>query len=369
MKKQLYRWHTIAALIACIPLFVVSVTGSLLVFKPELDRLLMPEFEVIHETAGQRLSLDTLRQTIASQWPNYELASWELFDDGVQADRLYLVKRGTSDWFKAHVNPYQGVTLSEPTPIKTYFMDWLLDLHYTFLLHEVGLLFAGFISIVLCFLGISGLLLYRNIYANFFTLRWHKRAQIWSIDLHKMVGVISSPVLLILGATGAYWNITGYLHELEEHADGAEHYVIQDTLWNQELSLAAMQQQSQLEIDGFTPTYLVFPFEPERPFTFWGYVNDKSSFTSDYSSTVRFDAQSGDVTNTYSSRDAKLQHAVVDSFRNLHFGTFAGLTSRILWCVLGLAPVLLAITGVSVWWGRKRKKAKAAKKRAKLNSD
>lgn len=42
----------------------------------------------------------------------------------------------------------------------------------------------------------------------------------------------------------------------------------------------------------------------------------------------------------------------------LHFGTFAGKTFadtpvKILWCVVGIAPVVLLITGVIMWWNRK----------------
>jgi uncharacterized iron-regulated membrane protein len=47
----------------------------------------------------------------------------------------------------------------------------------------------------------------------------------------------------------------------------------------------------------------------------------------------------------------------------VHFGTFAGRTSadvpiKIIWCILGFAPVLLFLTGVIMWWNRVlRKKA------------
>jgi uncharacterized iron-regulated membrane protein len=36
----------------------------------------------------------------------------------------------------------------------------------------------------------------------------------------------------------------------------------------------------------------------------------------------------------------------------LHFGRFGGLTSRILWTVLGLVPAVLFVTGAVLWWTR-----------------
>ena len=50
-----------------------------------------------------------------------------------------------------------------------------------------------------------------------------------------------------------------------------------------------------------------------------------------------------------------------DSFRKLHFGYFLGLPSKILWCILGLSPVILACTGLYLYWFRRRKKLTRAK--------
>jgi len=41
----------------------------------------------------------------------------------------------------------------------------------------------------------------------------------------------------------------------------------------------------------------------------------------------------------------------------IHFGTFAGrspatLPIKVIWCVVGLAPILLFVTGVIMWWNR-----------------
>jgi uncharacterized iron-regulated membrane protein len=43
MRKKLYKWHSIGALFAMLPLLLISLTGSILVFKVELDTFLMPD--------------------------------------------------------------------------------------------------------------------------------------------------------------------------------------------------------------------------------------------------------------------------------------------------------------------------------------
>lgn len=52
---------------------------------------------------------------------------------------------------------------------------------------------------------------------------------------------------------------------------------------------------------------------------------------------------------------------LLDGLTRLHFGRFNGLTEA-LWTILGLAPALLAVTGVLMWWNRiLRKKLRRSK--------
>lgn len=46
----------------------------------------------------------------------------------------------------------------------------------------------------------------------------------------------------------------------------------------------------------------------------------------------------------------------------IHFGEFGGLTTRILWFIVGLMPAFLTYTGLKIWWvrgfGKKRVRLK-----------
>jgi uncharacterized iron-regulated membrane protein len=54
-------------------------------------------------------------------------------------------------------------------------------------------------------------------------------------------------------------------------------------------------------------------------------------------------------------RKAALGDRILNAFTPLHFGTFWGLPSRILYVFVGLAPLILFISGFVMWWYRKRK--------------
>lgn len=338
------------------PLLVICLTGSLLVFKHEIDTLLMEDKVRVDEALaeGERLSMDDLLSVVNDAAPNFEAVGWVLFLDQARADVVYLIEKGTSDWSYLSLNQYTGAVLADPRPHDHYFTDWLLELHFNFLLHDAGLVVTSLFALVLLTLGVTGIFIYRKFWKQFFTLRWNSRLIVYFSDLHKMTGIIASPVLIILAFTGAWWNIASLLYEIEEHSSGQEHHVMTDRLYNDELSLDALITEAQSEIPGFQPTYLSMPWEPGVNFAFYGDVPTRNFLLSQYSSIASFDPQSGEHLGSLDIREASVGAKVVDSYRRLHFGDFAGLTSRIIWVVLGLAPVLLAITGLTLWAKRRK---------------
>ena len=267
MNKWLFKIHGWMALVTFLPLLVICVTGSILVFKHEIDNLLIPDKVRVVVEGHQRLSLDELRYELETSLPDYEPMGWVLFQDVGRADVVYLIKKGTGDWYYTLLDQYRGRLLSPVLTEKDHLTDWLLSLHYTFLMHDTGLLITAALAIVLCLLGITGLILYRKFWKNLFTLRRKARLVVYFSDLHKMAGFYTSPILLILGITGAYWNIVHFVHELEEHKDGAEHYKVEGPLYNTALSLQALHDDAQQQLSGFKPTYLSLPAEgAERAF-------------------------------------------------------------------------------------------------------
>lgn len=363
MNKTLFKLHSWMALVAFVPLLIICVSGSILVFKHEIDAALMEDRVRVSAEGRARQSLDALRGSVNQSFPDYEVVGWHLFQDPGRADQIYLIRHGGSDWFYTLLDPYTGALLAQPQGLTHYFTDWLLELHYTLLLGDPGLAITSVFSVLLCLLGITGLVLYRKFWKRFFTLRWNARLIVYFSDLHKMTGVIAAPILLIVGFTGAWWNITHFAHELREHASGEEHYAMAGRLYSDELSLQALHDDTTLRVKGFQATYITMPWEPGVNITFWGDVHSGNPLLSQYASHVTYDAQRGEFIQASDIRSAGLGTKVVDSYRRLHFGNFAGLASRVLWCAVGLSPLLLSITGIYIWYRRREKRRAARIKR------
>ncbi|MBB1406269.1 MAG: PepSY-associated TM helix domain-containing protein [Pseudoalteromonas nigrifaciens] len=368
MRKTLFKIHSWVALIAIIPLIVISITGSVLVFKSEIDGLLMPNSHFVVKALPERLPIDKLIAKTERTYPNYIVASWEIFNDDT-ADRVYLIKRGTEQWAKLHLNQYTGDILSEPVGTSHYFTDWFLELHYTFLLNDfknlpgqTGTVLGFFFAVFLLVLGISGLIIYRKFWRRLFSVRWRATLQIVLSDIHKMTGVLGSPIIIILAITGGYFNWAVWYHEVIEHAQ-EEHYVLTNPLYSHDISLQQILDDSKKQISTFNGTFLVLPLEPDENITLFGEVSTTNPLASEYANTITYSKLTGEHMANWDIREVGIGWQVIDSFRKLHFGYFAGLVSKVLWAVIGLSPVWLAGTGFYLWLTRRARKKQSRQNR------
>lgn len=369
-KQRLYRWHSWLGIIFMVPFLLICLTGSVLVFKKELDGWLLPEVAALAPSEQPRLSLQQLKQRVNQQLPDYEIGSWEIFPAGHdEADRVFMIKKGTGLWHKVHLNPYTGDLQSQPTEHGHYLTDWLLELHYTLLLNDLkgldfsfasehfGLLLTLVLGLFLLFMGISGLIMYRRFWARFFTLRWDQRLLVVFSDLHKMAGTFAAPILLVLGITGVYYNGLIFYEEWTEHGGGQAHYQVTERLYSDSVNIDSIVAQSSDYITDFKPTFLLFPYEPELPFTVFGQAPTDNPLLSNYGSVVNFDGQTGAYISHYNLNEQGLGWKTLDSFRHLHFGQWGGLAVKLLYAFVGLLPLLLAITGSYLWWRRRRSRS------------
>lgn len=94
-KKTMYKIHTYISLIFCIPLVIVCFTGSVLVYKDEINNILMPG--VIYVADGndkKRLKFDELREKIEKEYPHHEIVGWNIDVDPQKTDKVWLLEHG-----------------------------------------------------------------------------------------------------------------------------------------------------------------------------------------------------------------------------------------------------------------------------------
>lgn len=354
MRKRLWQLHSWLGLASGLGLVVIGLTGSLLIFHEELELLFNPEMVRVKPAATGRLPLDALLAHAQRQLPDHEVTGWlPQYESPHLADLLYVIERGNNEWLVATLDPYTGSLLASPRLGTTTLTGWLLDLHYMFLADHFGLGLAGLFAVMLCVLGVSGMWLYREFWKCFLTLRWKRGARILFSDLHKFTGITFVAFNLIVGFTGAYWNLT---HLVGHWINGdPPQPTIEQRLYAETLSLDALTRDAAQRLPGFRGNFISLPSDPAAPtVTFWGAIEPRGRLTGPYGSTVSYDPQTGAHTATSDLRTQGLWARFVDTFAPLHYGTFGGLPVKILWCIGGLTPGLLGITGFILWRLRRR---------------
>src|SRR5262245_47438420 len=214
MLKRLWQLHSWIGLICGAGLLVIGLTGTLLVFHDEIEALVHPHMLAVTPTDAGRLSIDKLVGTMRQAFPDYEITTWIIRREPQWADVAYVVKHGETEIRVASIDPYRGEIRAAPMGINQTFTGWMLDLHYKFFVGKLGVVITGILAILLCFLGLSGFWLYRSFLKNLFRLRWKRSSRIFFSDFHKMIGISSVVMNLILGITGAYFNFIEIRNDL-----------------------------------------------------------------------------------------------------------------------------------------------------------
>jgi uncharacterized iron-regulated membrane protein len=349
--RFLWRLHSVLGLATGIPLLVIAVTGSVLVFKPELEQLLQPDLFVSEPTPEGRLPFDVLYEKVNAALPDYVFLGWEFYDEPTRSDKITVVPYGSSGGLDLYLNPYNGEVKGVPTEEAGRPLGWLRKLHYTFLGDHAGIFVVGILGILMALLALTGFLVYRKFWTSLFTMRWRTSLRVLSGNLHKRVGVLSSPIFLILAISGAYWNIPHGWRVLTSN-----HEPPSFVGWElgEGVSLDALVAQSGTELEGFRPTFIRLPNNEGRPLVFFGEIEGQSSLRDRYGSMMLYHPRTGELLRAAPIADAPFLDQMDNAFFTLHFGTFGGWFTRVLYAIVGLSPGVLAVSGGIVWWQRLR---------------
>jgi len=353
MKRLIYQFHSWLGLIAGLGLVIIGLTGSLLVFKEELDGVIAKDLVTIPDASRPRLDHDTFLANLQARVPDHLIAGWGRSPRAGRADAVYVVPLGASEGKMLYVDPTTGIPRNPDISRNETTTDWLLELHYSFLADHTGEWIAGILATALCLLGITGVWIYRGFWKTLFKLRWKKSARIFFSDLHKMVGISSTLFNLLLGFTGAWWNLSHLIGHLVE-GDAPEPVVTSITRnWGDDVSINKLVDAARLKLPGYQENWVELPVTKDGDITLYGDIQGQSPLRSPYGSTVIFDGATGELKSAVSAASSGAWDQILDSFKPLHYGTFGGLPVKILWSLGGLAPGILAVSGALMFWKRK----------------
>lgn len=349
LRKLILKVHLYIAMTAGAVIILLGLTGSIMAFEPEIDRLLHWDYYHIN-SGGPKLSLADLSGIVASTFPGEQITAYTVSDSPNDAWQVWLEKSG-----RVYLNPYSGQILGVRSP-KPEFLDYVHQLHLRLAWRhrgDPGALIVSWAGVALFLLSLSGLYLWWPV--KRFTIRRGLAARRWWFDLHSAAGIFSLLFLLVLSGTGILIGFEDISGPMFYRITGSEPLrppkppmpLAKATHISSDQALAIARPA----IPGASPFMVEVP-EPGE--TFVVRMRFPEDRTPGGRSRVMVDQYSGSVLFVENSRTAPGGRRLTTINRAIHTGDIYGIPSKALLSLASLMAVLQMISGVALWWKRSR---------------
>ncbi len=365
--RRIHLWATLSlgAL-----LLVVTTSGAAVVLEPEINRLLYAEF--YRATSGATtFGLDQAVGIVEQAYLDHHI---HYVTPPRRGDRYLIEVDEQERPMLVFVDPVDG-TLHGPLDPTAGPMGWLSTLHTSLFAEETLLpgtgwplsqVLLGISALALLLMTVTGAVLWWPGVKRFFTVgfgvRLRRNSYTTNHDLHKVLGFIALLPLLLWGLTGANFEFYDQVRtiwyavtpgdappEIPASASGPG--------TGPGVSARDAMSQAIAAAPGSRFSSIVPPSAEANYYSVWLARGIDTYEYFDWPGTfeVRIDRYSGALLGTAYLDYPNLTTEIYEGWTfPIHTGMFAPWYVRLLWVLFGLAPLGLAVTGVAMWWLKRR---------------
>jgi uncharacterized iron-regulated membrane protein len=360
--SQLHLWLGISSGLV---VFVVALTGCLLVFEDELEPVINKQFHVVNVVEGQhRLPLDVLQRTVRERFPSKKITRVS-FEPGADRTVVFGLKSGKKEkgLFSVAVNPYNG-QIAGTRQENDAFFHVVLQLHRYLCLEETGKVITGISCVMFLVIMITGLILWwpnRKNRKQRFTVKWDAKFKRLNWDLHAIFGFYTLPFVFIIAITGLVWSYKWVNNMIYIAFDGKPQ---QKREAPANISLVSANQGTLETIFKETnrqlpnPGRILMTIPESDSVSITVSKADDHAAISNIVNFLYFDKNEGQLISKrlYASetRGMKVRRLVYP----IHTGSLLGWPTKIIAFLAALIAATLPVTGIIIWLGKKTKSKK-----------
>lgn len=353
IRKIIVKLHLYTGLILGLIITLICLSGTAIVYKPELEKLSVKDIAFV-KPASRTVSPQTLLENVRHEYPQAKINNMVLYGGEDCAYSFRTTFPDEKGRIQIYVNPYTG----EVTGVDRYrhkVFQWLYDFHVNLLLKKQGATIVALSGFLLIFLTLSGFLLLpkRRIFSV--NRKMGLRAKLFKS--HSIIGICTSLFLLVIAFTGSYFGFKKEYQSFFESISAGKAVAPApktDKYTGDWVSLDSVLATAQEEFKEGTPTVIFFPKDNTSVFSVRMY--QEGDFERTGSNHIYIHPITGKVVATNLWKDKPAAEKLVRSMYFVHFGTFLGHFSRILWILISLAVPFLYFTGFYIWVIRHRQK-------------
>lgn len=355
IRNSLVTIHLWVGLVAAPFLFVLGLTGAVMVFENEIADALNARLVRV-QPSGTALSPTALESRIQPEYPGYRLLGINLPPDANHAAAIDALSPDGKTEVALFVDPYSGKVLGTAEE-QSGVMGWIHGLHTHLQAGRTGSTIVASLALVLLFLSLSGLILWWP--TKLFSVRWRGTAKRVVFEAHNALGIYAWVFLLLFSVTGAviHWDrpVAGWIDRLtgagplqplprSAPACAGRPAVPADRLLGAATAAVPGARATWLQMapDPTTPVRVVFKYPEDH--------------TPAGRTQVFLEACSAKILTVRNARQmpASFRYTAMWN-RELHTGDIFGWPTRILAALFSLSLPLMGLTGPLIWWTRRRR--------------
>lgn len=357
---RVWTWlHTWSSLVCTVFMLLLCLTGLPLIFSHEIAHLTGAEVELPATTySGPPASFDTVLKAARALHPQriVQYASQDEEDARLWHITLTPTPAPTDDYKSVAVDGRTGELLREHRTGEG-FMYWMFRLHVDLFAGLPGMLFLGFMGLLLIIAIISGVVLYAPFMRrlDFGTVRRDRSPRLKWLDLHNLIGIVTLVWALVVGFTGV---INTWTDLLVKYWQYSELSVLLSPYQGKPLVPESERAPMQATLDAalaHTPgkrmSYAAFPgtlYSSPHHITY--FMRGDTPLTSKLMQPVMVDARTAQVT---ASPELPWYLTVLLLSQPLHFGDYGGMPMKIIWALLDIATLVVLGSGLYLWVKRR----------------
>lgn len=370
-KKIIAKVHLWLGFVSGLLVFVIAVTGCIYAFQKEIQDLTQ-SFRFVEKQSKEFLPPSVLKEAAEQQLPDKHIHAVQYLGPERSAMVIFY-SQDPEYYYLVYVNPYTAQVL-EVRDMSSDFFNFILDGHfYLWLPPQIGQPIAA--SATLCFVVmlVSGLVLWwprkKKDTKQRVTIRWKAKWRRLNYDLHNVLGFYASAIALILAFTGLVWGFQWFANGVYAAAGGEK-----SLLYSEPLSDTTQAYRG--EIPAIDKIYADMKAKypdaktievhiPESKASVIGAnanPDDETYWKLDYRYYDQYTMKEVPVDHIYGRfPEAKTADKLLRMNYDIHTGAILGLPGKFIAFFASLICASLPVTGVYIWWGRKKKTTKKAK--------
>lgn len=350
IRAIIFKLHSYLGLISGIFILIFSLSGAILLFTKEIDKATYREI-LTTDQPDRKFLFDHAYKKVASAYPDY--IPYRIFhgiNDKEETIEVGLQKDNFKERLSVYLHPTSGKITGK---IKNSFTEFILKIHYSFLLGKTGELLAAVFALSLIGSIITGTIVYRKYIFKVFLFRVPVKFKNWrtgSSELHRVLGVWALVFNFILAFTG-FWMLK-HTFDVKSHFSEPE---VKERAAPLVASIDTACIQFKNQLPDITISYISLPRSKGDNLVIYGDTPGEWLYGV-YNNYAEFDVHSGKLINIVKEEQLEASGKFDNAIYTLHFGQFGGWIIKIIYTLFSLATSIISITGFFLWYKRNKKK-------------